>query len=59
MDSVLVLIAAPNSGAITDDVIASAALQPGTMALVPLGVIMRTTRSAVAEVLNQDFVLPF
>jgi peptide/nickel transport system permease protein len=27
-----------------------------TMALVPLGVIMRTTRSAVAEVLNQDFV---
>ena len=27
-----------------------------TMALVPLGVIMRTTRSAVAEVLNNDFV---
>jgi peptide/nickel transport system permease protein len=27
-----------------------------TMALVPLGIIMRTTRSAVAEVLNNDFV---
>ncbi len=27
-----------------------------TMSLVPLGVIMRTTRSAVAEVLNADFV---
>jgi peptide/nickel transport system permease protein len=27
-----------------------------TMSLVPLGIIMRTTRSAVAEVLNQDFV---
>jgi peptide/nickel transport system permease protein len=27
-----------------------------TMALVPLGVIMRTTRSAVADVLSQDFV---
>jgi peptide/nickel transport system permease protein len=27
-----------------------------TMALVPLGIIMRTTRSAVAEVLGQDFV---
>jgi peptide/nickel transport system permease protein len=27
-----------------------------TMTLVPLGIIMRTTRSAVAEVLNQDFV---
>ncbi|HEX9464448.1 MAG TPA: ABC transporter permease [Alphaproteobacteria bacterium] len=27
-----------------------------TMAMVPLGIIMRTTRSAVAEVLNQDFV---
>jgi peptide/nickel transport system permease protein len=27
-----------------------------TMSLVPLGIIMRTTRSAVAEVLNNDFV---
>ncbi len=27
-----------------------------TMAMVPLGVIMRTTRSAVAEALNQDFI---
>lgn len=27
-----------------------------TMTLVPLGIIMRTTRSSVAEVLNQDFV---
>ena len=27
-----------------------------TMTLVPLGIIMRTTRSAVAEALNQDFV---
>lgn len=27
-----------------------------TMAVVPLGIIMRTTRSAVADVLNQDFV---
>jgi peptide/nickel transport system permease protein len=26
------------------------------MTLVPLGIIMRTTRSAVAEALNQDFV---
>lgn len=27
-----------------------------TMAMIPLGIIMRTTRSAVAEILNQDFV---
>jgi len=27
-----------------------------TMTLVPLGIIMRTTRSAVAEALNQDFI---
>jgi peptide/nickel transport system permease protein len=27
-----------------------------TMSLVPLGIIMRTTRSAIAEILNQDFV---
>jgi peptide/nickel transport system permease protein len=27
-----------------------------TMALVPLGIIMRTTRSAVADILSQDFV---
>lgn len=27
-----------------------------TMAMIPIGVIMRSTRSAVAEVLNQDFV---
>lgn len=27
-----------------------------TMSMIPLGIIMRTTRSAVAEVLNQDFV---
>ena len=33
-----------------------AALPVFTMAMIPLGIIMRSTRSAVAEVLGQDFV---
>jgi peptide/nickel transport system permease protein len=33
-----------------------AALPVFTMAMIPLGIIMRSTRSAVSEVLGQDFV---